>query len=232
MPQEVRRLVAEGRMSCVFDADNCGILVTKDSGCNRLYYIVNDITRRLDLPDETVTELLFRTPQGPPETDVRYLGDMGFRENLIRDQYSAKVPDGCIEVVEYSSDLAEAERIATLFNDSFDRYSGDYVSEREAHNLHQSHSLLVVRNNSVLKGAMHITLQGTALWISHIAVYPEYRGQGVADRLMKMYFSEARRLGAIRLMLWVQRRNTAAVQMYCKYGFLPVNKSTVSFIKY
>lgn len=232
LPDEVALLIASSKLSAVLGQRNCYFLAAQESGCKRLYYIINDVDELTELPHNIVCEILFRTPSGVPEADVTHLKRLGFQENLIRDQYSAKVLDGKDVSPDYSADLTEAKKIARLFNDSFDKYSGDFISNEETQVLQNNKSLLVVKEDGKLKGAMHITFLGSALWISHIAVYPEYRGQGIANKLMAMYFTLARQLGAKRLMLWVQRRNTAAVQMYNKYGFIPVNKSTISFIKY
>lgn len=231
LPAEVEQLVAAEKISTIEGTKNCYFLVKKNSGCKRLYYVVNDINENIVLPDNTVTEILFRTPAGAPEKEVSYLLKMGFRENLIRDQYSAKVPEVHDINVEFSANLEEAKKTATLFNATFDKYSGDFISLEETKELQNNNSLIVVKDDGILKGAMHITLQGTTLWISHVVVFPEYRGQGVAKKLMSMYFSEAHRLNAKRLMLWVQRQNEPAVKMYRKYKFLPTNKSTISLIK-
>lgn len=232
LPGEVEQLIENNKLSYISGDENCYFLVKKIAGCQRLYYLVNNKEEFDEIPSDTVAEILFRTPSGAPEHDMMLLCNLGFKENLIRDQYSAKIPEGINATITYSETLSEAVNIVALFNSTFDKYSGDFIIDEETFKLHHEHSLLVVREDGVMKGAMHITLQGSALWISHIAVFPDYRRQGVADKLMAMYFSEAQRLNAKRLMLWVQRQNKAATMMYIKYGFQPVNKSTISFIKY
>ena len=231
LPERAGQLIAESRMSYVAGAENCCFLVSEDSGCSRLYYVVNDMEEFTELPGAAVSEILFRTQAGEPTAEAGYLEGLGFRENLIRDQYALKVPEGRAVDVDYSADLTEAAEIAALFNAVFDKYSGDYISDKAIGELHDSRSFLVVRERGALQGAMHITLQGAVMWISHVAVFPEYRGRGVADALMAMCLTEARRLGTRRGMLWVQRRNAPALALYRKYGFMPTNKSTISYIK-
>lgn len=55
-----------------------------------------------------------------------------------------------------------------------------------------------------------------------IAVLPDYRRRGIADRLMKLLLSEWRESGIRQAFLEVRESNTAAVALYEKNGFRPV----------
>lgn len=55
--------------------------------------------------------------------------------------------------------------------------------------------------------------------ITNIAVDPEWRRQGVGEKLLKGSLELAVKLGAERLSLEVRLSNTAAQNLYRKYGF-------------
>ncbi len=55
--------------------------------------------------------------------------------------------------------------------------------------------------------------------IASIAVHPEFRGQGIATRLMVSVMREAFRLEARLATLEVREQNTAAQRLYQRFGF-------------
>lgn len=58
------------------------------------------------------------------------------------------------------------------------------------------------------------------LHINNLAVVPEYRRQGVATALLRRVLEEAARFDIRRTMLEVRRSNTAARQLYERFGFV------------
>jgi [ribosomal protein S18]-alanine N-acetyltransferase len=58
------------------------------------------------------------------------------------------------------------------------------------------------------------------LHINNLAVVPELRRQGVATALLSRVMAEAARFGIRRTMLEVRRSNTAARQLYERFGFV------------
>ena len=52
-------------------------------------------------------------------------------------------------------------------------------------------------------------------------VAPDYRGQGVADRLVEAVCEQARRAGAATVTLWVTEINHRAMALYRRHGFTP-----------
>ncbi len=52
-------------------------------------------------------------------------------------------------------------------------------------------------------------------------VAPDYRGQGVADRLVEAVCNRARQAGAAAVMLWVTEINDRAIALYRRHGFSP-----------
>lgn len=58
------------------------------------------------------------------------------------------------------------------------------------------------------------------LHINNLAVVPEWRRQGVATALLRRVMDEAARFGIRRTMLEVRQSNTAARQLYERFGFV------------
>jgi [ribosomal protein S18]-alanine N-acetyltransferase len=60
--------------------------------------------------------------------------------------------------------------------------------------------------------------------ITTIATAPEHRGRGIGELLLISLVDQALDLGADRITLEVRVSNTAAQQLYLKYGFEPVGR--------
>ncbi len=56
--------------------------------------------------------------------------------------------------------------------------------------------------------------------IATIATHPDFRRQGIGERLLLHALAEARREGATRAFLEVRAGNLAAQALYAKYGFV------------
>lgn len=55
--------------------------------------------------------------------------------------------------------------------------------------------------------------------VNNIAVHPDFRGQGIAEALMRFVIDKVRREGATFMTLEVRSSNTAAAALYQKLGF-------------
>lgn len=60
--------------------------------------------------------------------------------------------------------------------------------------------------------------------ITNVAVFPQYRRQGIARALIKALLEEARRLSLTTVTLEVRVSNEAAIALYAGMGFLPVGR--------
>lgn len=58
--------------------------------------------------------------------------------------------------------------------------------------------------------------QLVGMWVA-----PDYRGQGVADRLVEAVCDRAREAGAAAVTLWVTEINGRAIGLYRRHGFAP-----------
>jgi len=60
--------------------------------------------------------------------------------------------------------------------------------------------------------------------IATLAVHPDFRGQRIASKLIKLVLLEAHEKGASKAMLEVRASNHAAQSLYNKYGFVIVHR--------
>jgi GNAT superfamily N-acetyltransferase len=237
LQNDVADLIIHNRLFSICGQDNAILLVQKD-GFYRIYYYINNPEEILALPEgEYVTEILFRG-ENAPEAEVKWLANMGFKENLIRDQYFAKysslsAPTMLIDAkVELAQTMEEVCWAAHLFNDSFDKWSGDFVSDDMCEFLYAGQQVLVAKDMlGKLYGALHFEKRQGACWLNHVAVVPEARGRKIGRGLTEAYIEQGHVDDNSRYMLWVQRQNVSAVAMYRNKGFAPMNKSTLSMIK-
>lgn len=237
LQNEAADLIIHDRLFAICGQDNATLLVQKD-GFYRIYYYINNPEEILALPEsEFVTEILFRG-ENAPESEVKWFANMGFKKNLIRDQYFAKyaslsAPIMLIDAkIELAQTIEEVRWAAHLFNDSFDKWSGDFVSDDMCEFLFAEQQVLVAKDMSgKLYGALHFERRQGACWLNHVAVVPEARGKKIGRGLTEAYIEQGHVDDNSRYMLWVQRQNVNAVAMYRNKGFAPMNKSTLSMIK-
>ncbi len=80
----------------------------------------------------------------------------------------------------------------------------------------------VWEENGRLVGNATITREHrSGVWmLSNVAVLPEYRGRGIASRLVDMAIAHARYFGAEKIVLQVRRENLVAKNLYIRRGFV------------
>lgn len=237
LQNEAADLIIHDRLFSVCGQDNAMLLLQKE-GFYRLYYYINNTEELMELPEsELVTEILFRG-ENAPKAEVKWLESMGFKKNLIRDQYHANYslitePVFLIDAkIELAQTIEEVRWAAQLFNNSFDKWSGDYVSDNMCKLLFAKKHVLVAKDMAgKLLGALHFEIRQGVCWLNHVAVVPEARGKKIGCGLTEAYIEQGHIDDNSRYMLWVQRLNISAVAMYRNKGFAPMNKSSLSMIK-
>ncbi len=236
--QQAANLVSDNLLYADTYDRNAFIFVKRSVGI-RVYYYINDIDEKADFSvyNDMVVEILFRGEL--PQTEMEYLTECGFRINLIRDLYGGIYQEIAPSLqfvqgvtVEAAETIDEVERACHLFNESFDRLSGDYISATEFPSLLESKSVLVAKSlDDEFLGAIHFGKQGVVIVVKHLAVMGNARGCGVGKSLMDACIQWNKETEKTRYQLWVQRSNDVAVRLYKKLGFKYLNKSTISLIK-
>lgn len=235
-------LIIHERLYADCYARNAFLFVKKDIGM-RMYYYINDIEELADFLEyhDIVVEILFRGE--PPKVELEYLSKCGFRLNVIRDQYAGVYKDLATNldlvpgvIVEPAHTLYGVKEACELFDDSFDRLSGDFIPESEYQSLLNSGDILIAWNadRSSFLGALHQKKMGSVNVIGHVAVKKHARGHGVGKALLDAFVEWNKnpdKPEKTRYMLWVQRLNERAASMYRNKGFIYTKKSTISLIK-
>jgi ribosomal-protein-alanine N-acetyltransferase len=75
---------------------------------------------------------------------------------------------------------------------------------------------------SLIVGMIVIWLIVDEVHIGTIAVLPDYRHQGIGQRLIAQALMEGYHSGAVQAMLEVRQNNTSAQELYRKFGFVVV----------
>ena len=80
------------------------------------------------------------------------------------------------------------------------------------------------RNEARVVGMIDLWLILDEAHIATLAVHPDYRGRGIATRLIELVLLEAHELGTSRVMLEVRTSNHAAQALYKQFGFKVVHR--------
>lgn len=237
LQNEAADLIIHNSLYAICSKDNAVLLVQK-AGYQRLYYYINNLEEQIELPkNEYVTEILFRG-ENAPEAEVKWLEGLGFKKNLIRDQFAGRYGDFVkpIELnnvaIQEASTIDEVKWACELFNSSFDKWSGDYISAEQYPVLLENGDILIAKDkqDNLLGATQRELKKGFVNW-AHLAVVTSARGMGVGTSLMDALIERNHVDEKTRYMMWVQRQNTIAVKIYLRKGFKLLNKSTLSMIK-
>jgi GNAT superfamily N-acetyltransferase len=238
---EVTNLIERNQLYVEEYNSNVFFYVKKAIGL-RIYYYINDLNEFADFSNynDLVVEILFRKVL--PESEIDFFKKCGLRVNVIRDQYLAvyntisKATKSVRDIIiEDAQTLTEIKLAQKLFNKTFDKLSGDYISDVECMNmLYSPHRVLMAwsSDKKIFYGAFHLTKeQGSTFFARHVAVAERARGKGVGGALLDAFIERNKINDKTRYLLWVTRQNSPAVNMYLNKGFAPLNKSTISLIK-
>lgn len=238
LQRDVESLIATGCFYEYCEGANAYLFVNKPIG-HRLYFYINDFTLVPNFQNinNIVIEIIYRGDEFYPFREIEFLEKAGFKINLIRDQYWGIYKElvkpkllGTTVKVSYASNLSEIKIACELFNNSFDVLSGNYIVEDDYDMLLKNNAILIARGEDYeFLGALHQSFIGKVASISHVAVVSKARGKYVGQSLLDTFIENNRDKG--RYMLWVQRQNQIAVNMYQNKGLKYAVKSTISLIK-
>ncbi|MGI6488836.1 MAG: GNAT family N-acetyltransferase [Syntrophothermaceae bacterium] len=78
---------------------------------------------------------------------------------------------------------------------------------------------LVMRENGMLAGTVMAGFDGRRGYIYHLAVHPQYQGQGYGQALLEKVITELENLGAQKIHLFVFSHNHQAIEFYRRLGW-------------
>ncbi len=112
---------------------------------------------------------------------------------------------------EHLEDVAELERICFSTPWTYENLS-DELDNDTAY-------FFVALDDDKLVGYIGVSVISDSCFVNNIAVYPEYRRQGVGKALMKIAILTADAMGTGFISLEVRESNYAAISLYRSLGF-------------
>lgn len=237
LPSEVEQHIEEGKLSVAEGEENL-YLYLKKATCMRVFYYLTDIIEPLFIDENHgyVSEIIYRG-EDVPGTEINFLKNNGFIQGAIRELLSLNFKDitpytlqnGC--EIRLANNMDEVADVCRLFNETFDRFSGDYIEETEYPSLLEgNHITVAIAENGEIAGAVHHDrIKGTA-WGRHLAIRPKYRGRSLGKDLYYDFIYRYNNEGLNRFMHWCVSDNKRAMQMYKHMGFKPTGRTCISMI--
>lgn len=99
------------------------------------------------------------------------------------------------------------------------------LQKPEENILHNGGAILMAIYNGEVAGTVGLRkLDGRTFEFTKMAVDPNFRRKGIAEKLCYASFEKAKQIGADRVILYSNTKNAAAIKLYEKIGFehLPV----------
>lgn len=133
-----------------------------------------------------------------------------------------------IESAKSENELLYAKR---LMEENLDLYTGDQLTMEEIQYFANKICLYIAYDGEQPCGMLQADLKNGVFWLGHIVVETNYRGKGIATALVDHYLNAGIRLNCNQFQLWVIQDNVPAINLYKKYGFNYMNRSTCSMLK-
>jgi ribosomal protein S18 acetylase RimI-like enzyme len=242
LAQEYEQYIEEERLWFASEGDNAFFFLKKD-GFFRIYYFLNDESTLFSVPISlpVVLEILFRGDKRYPEQEVDFWQNSTFKKHLRRDCYFLKASDAIERVeqdisvpgftIKKATSTTECIYAKRLIDAHLDAYTGDILSMEEIERFASSGNIYIAYQNESPCGVLQSKLKNKVFWLDHIVVDESYRGLGVSKVLIDYYLQEGIIKECSKFQLWVISNNLPAVNLYKKYKFQYLNKSTISMLK-
>jgi len=118
-----------------------------------------------------------------------------------------------------------------LIESTFDKYTGDILTLEEVLFYAREKNIICAYLGKDLAGILRFEIKNNLVWLQHIAVATQFRGNGIANALVKRYILDNRKHPETRYQLWVLTDNSKARTLYSKFGFIYGSKSSTSMLK-
>jgi GNAT superfamily N-acetyltransferase len=238
LAETFNKQIKDHKLSFFLSGDNLILLLDK-TGFYQLYFYLNNLSIGLNLSinKPVVTEILYRDEKFPLDI-INYWYGQNFKQHLKRDIMIASLESINLPAISYSTieiDYACLEKEVLfsekLFRDSFDIFTGDFLSEDEIRQYIISRNILIAYYNNEMAGALQFEVKNKIVWLGHLAIDQKFRGKGIANVLVRKYIMDNQTELNTKYQLWVIQDNVAAINLYRKFGFVYGNKSTTSLLK-
>jgi ribosomal protein S18 acetylase RimI-like enzyme len=223
-----------------FDSNSNLILLVEKPNFFQLYFFINNLNEQLAIHVEKpiTMEILYRGTANKPIELINFWERNGFKQHLTRDNLSLslnKLNHVVIKnnhvLIKYAESNEESIAIKSLFESSLDLYTGDSLSLDEINEFINKKNVICAYIDNQFCGALQFEIKNNIIWLGHIVTDLNYRGNGIANLLVKKYIEDNAINPNSRYQLWVIDDNIAAKSLYTKFGFIYSNKSTTSLLK-
>ena len=242
LAEDYKQYISEERLWFISESDNAFFFLEKE-GFFRLYYFLNkeESTHAFPVSSPVVLEILFRGHKKYPDQQVAFWQASGFKKHLRRDCYFLKASDA-IDFVEQdisvpgftikkASGKQECQYAKQLIDKDLDPYTGDILSMQELEDFASKGYVYIAYQNETPCGILQSNLKNSVFWLDHIVVDESYRGLGISKVLIDYFLQDGIIKECSKFQLWVISDNLPAVNLYKKYRFRYLNKSTISMLK-
>jgi ribosomal protein S18 acetylase RimI-like enzyme len=223
------------------EGSNIYFLLQKN-GFYRLYYFINEPEKYFITSEKLpiVLEILYRGEENFPQKHHEFWQQSGFESHLTRDCYFLKIKEiKEIKEFEFSEDLHiqnaasldEIHYAKKLIDYELDLFTGDNLSLNEVSEFAKEECVYMAYSDGKLCGFLQSEFKNNTFWLGHIVVDSTFRGKGIAKALVNHYINQGKDRKCNQFQLWVIKDNHVAVELYKKYGFTYLNKSTYSMLK-
>ena len=89
---------------------------------------------------------------------------------------------------------------------------------------HDQESIIIAEDNGRIVGTVFTIYDPWNAFVYHLGVHPEYRGKGLANKLMDEAEERLKRRGMIRPTLFVEEENEQVLNFYKKRGWFVLYK--------
>lgn len=171
----------------------------------------------LELP--VVTELVWR----PKDADAvasaaRRLQAAGFRELFRRQRYARPAEPGLGAETVCRPGPEQADVLLDFLEAHFDHLAGCIPTAEGMREILQNGEMLCTEDDAGITGLLHFARGRTSTEIRHLAVRPDYRGQGLAGMLLRVYLQET---DGQKSLVWARQGNAPAERFYEKHQYRP-----------
>ena len=210
--------ITEGCLYC-HEGKDCLLIYLKRDGFFELYfYALNKETVFEEIPALTVCEAV--------GGDCRFLlENNGFVKKLDRVQLEIKTENDITGSL-LKADAAEAKKIFSLMQKSFDKITGKLPTEGQLAKECGDGLIYCVREQDTLCGILRAGKKGTNAVIKHLCVEPSFRRAGIGKALCKELLKEYN-----SCTVWTGSQNEGALKLYRSLGFTPTTTKAAVYVK-
>lgn len=222
-PIQLEELLSNPNVEMIMSEDALLILVSKSKYVQCYFFSKNDIALIKLINDLNMKQYPLVIDLIGKEKDLNKIVER-FCENNLR-LYSTYFRMACTNIKKFDGIYNEVElakvtdrlEIYHLLYNEFDKIDAHLPELHEIESALLNEEITVIKEkNNIIGLAYFEKLGAKALYLREFLVTKEFRGKGLADKLLLNTINHS---SAEKILLWVKSDNIAAIKKYEKYGF-------------